>query len=251
MIITCEICSVKFNVSVDALGKNGRIVRCSNCNHEWFETAQTDILKADDKIKVENTAAVVAPNVEEKSPAKDLTVNVNKLNDFKDSLPNKSDKLMTFMKVITILLIITLIISGVILHQDKLTKIIPEMRHFYKFIQLNQADNLKFTIIDCTLKNQNSDHTVELDVQLVIKNISERQQRLDSIRFSTYSKDRIYLGEFVMQINKSISAGRDETIEGVLNRVPKEVAFIGIELGGALDFTLRSPSQLLKVKKLD
>ena len=249
MIITCEICSVKFNVSADALGKNGRIVRCSNCNHEWFQVAQTSVSKAPDEVKIDSAISAVAPNVEEKSPAKDLTVNVNKLNDFKDSLTNKSDKLMTFMKVITILLIITLIISGVILHQDKLTKIIPEMRHFYKFIQLNQADNLKFTIIDCTLKNQNSDHTVELDVQLVIKNLSDIQQRLDSIRFSTYDKNRVYLGEFIMLINKTVDAQKDETIEGVLNRVPKEIAFIGIELGGALDFTLRSPSQLLKVKK--
>ncbi len=36
MILTCPSCSASYNVSSEAIGENGRTVRCKKCAHTWF-----------------------------------------------------------------------------------------------------------------------------------------------------------------------------------------------------------------------
>lgn len=44
MILTCPSCSAKFMISSEALGSNGREVRCGKCAHMWFQEAERDSL---------------------------------------------------------------------------------------------------------------------------------------------------------------------------------------------------------------
>jgi len=36
MIINCENCNKKFNLDNNLIGQNGRLLKCSICNHTWF-----------------------------------------------------------------------------------------------------------------------------------------------------------------------------------------------------------------------
>ena len=36
MIITCINCNKKFDINADLIPKNGRLLECSSCNHQWF-----------------------------------------------------------------------------------------------------------------------------------------------------------------------------------------------------------------------
>ena len=36
MIITCINCNKKFDINSDLIPKNGRLLECSSCNHQWF-----------------------------------------------------------------------------------------------------------------------------------------------------------------------------------------------------------------------
>ncbi|MCB9965104.1 MAG: zinc-ribbon domain-containing protein [Rhodospirillales bacterium] len=42
MIVTCPSCLSKFKLSADALGEEGRTVRCGDCRHQWFQTPEED-----------------------------------------------------------------------------------------------------------------------------------------------------------------------------------------------------------------
>ncbi len=42
MILQCEECSARYLVPRDAIGADGRRVRCSHCGHEWFEPPPED-----------------------------------------------------------------------------------------------------------------------------------------------------------------------------------------------------------------
>ena len=37
MIITCKSCNTKYSINKNALGKNGKKVKCSNCGYEWYQ----------------------------------------------------------------------------------------------------------------------------------------------------------------------------------------------------------------------
>ena len=47
MIIACPECETRFKTSADAIGPNGRTVRCANCSATWFVPAETADLMLD------------------------------------------------------------------------------------------------------------------------------------------------------------------------------------------------------------
>ena len=41
MIISCEKCNKKFNISDNLISEEGRLLQCGSCNHKWFYKLQT------------------------------------------------------------------------------------------------------------------------------------------------------------------------------------------------------------------
>jgi predicted Zn finger-like uncharacterized protein len=62
MILTCPECATRFSTKAEAIGPNGRTVRCSQCSATWFAAADPDILSLNeiqqaDTIKVDESLA--------------------------------------------------------------------------------------------------------------------------------------------------------------------------------------------------
>lgn len=45
MILTCPSCSASYNVPKEAIGSEGRTVRCKKCRHEWFQDGEKQALE--------------------------------------------------------------------------------------------------------------------------------------------------------------------------------------------------------------
>lgn len=45
MIISCSECETRYVVAPAAIGKKGRLVKCSSCGHTWFEEAPAEVLE--------------------------------------------------------------------------------------------------------------------------------------------------------------------------------------------------------------
>ena len=52
MIISCIKCSKKFEINSDLIPINGRLLECSNCNHQWFYKKEKELVL--DKPVIEN-----------------------------------------------------------------------------------------------------------------------------------------------------------------------------------------------------
>lgn len=266
MILTCNNCDAKFNVNDEAIGVNGRNVKCSNCEFEWFQKPDVQVesrIISQPNAALEELKIQIALATQEPKPpvmAAPITQSISESElgaTLPKNAPNSPSSLnapsgsfmTTLLKVFILLAIPVLVVIMGIVHKSDITKKFPQFERFYDVIGLNSASDIKFQLIDCTLRDEGqsaSGKTVELDVKVIIKNTGPKQQDLNTIRFSTYTKDRVFLGEFVMKVGKIIMAGNTEVIEGVLNRVPKDVAFVIIEVGNTLDLKLRSAGGVLK-----
>lgn len=61
MILTCPECATRFSIESDAIGPNGRTVRCSQCSETWFASADPDILSLNE---IQNTQSINEQSVE-------------------------------------------------------------------------------------------------------------------------------------------------------------------------------------------
>ena len=55
MILTCPNCSTRYLTKPDAIGENGRTVRCAKCGTTWFVTADPDALALEDQARADMT----------------------------------------------------------------------------------------------------------------------------------------------------------------------------------------------------
>ena len=61
MILTCEKCATSYSVADDALGTDGRKVKCISCGHVWLQAANDDSKPSDEAGRLAQRAASDAP----------------------------------------------------------------------------------------------------------------------------------------------------------------------------------------------
>jgi predicted Zn finger-like uncharacterized protein len=49
MIVTCDNCQTRYNLSLSDIGESGRRVRCTNCGHEWVQFQKAGEKREDDE----------------------------------------------------------------------------------------------------------------------------------------------------------------------------------------------------------
>lgn len=93
MILTCPECATRFKIADDAIGANGRTVRCSQCSATWFVAAEPDVLNLDDAEEVtEIRQEVIREQVTDIDTDSDFsdTDNDNVENGFESGLENSA-----------------------------------------------------------------------------------------------------------------------------------------------------------------
>lgn len=61
MILTCEKCATSYSVADDALGTDGRKVKCISCGHVWLQAANDDSDPSDKAVKGGQAASAAPP----------------------------------------------------------------------------------------------------------------------------------------------------------------------------------------------
>ena len=127
MIISCENCNKRFEVSDNLIPEEGRLLQCSSCDHKWFfkktekliEKKEPKIIIKEDDNKILNET-FVEKTIEEKEITS-ITVNEENLSEIDDEEPQiKKDKKTNYLKffiVIIITFVAIIIIIDTFKHQ--------------------------------------------------------------------------------------------------------------------------------------
>lgn len=258
MILACPNCPAKFKLP-EGINPVGRTFKCSSCEHQW-------VLAEEPK----DSAPITSLESDSYEPAVSLGALLGKTNDseseidepaFKDSLKNNSKPtILAFYQkksyqilncLVCVLAIIFCLASYFISHADKLWQKNPSVLEYMQDIGLAPSNLLKFELVDCTISDiqaaKDSEKQIEVEVKVIINNTGSDPAKLHNIRFSVYNKDQNFIGDLQMQMDKLIAPGASETIEGRLNRVPKDTMFVAIDIGGSLDLLLRNRKVIAKI----
>ena len=112
MIISCENCNKRFEVSDNLIPEEGRLLQCSSCDHKWFfkkteklieKKEPKKIIKEDDN-KILNETFVKKTIEEEEITS--ITVNeenLSKINDEESQI--KKDKKTNYLKIFIVIII--------------------------------------------------------------------------------------------------------------------------------------------------
>ena len=112
MIISCENCNKRFEVSDNLIPEEGRLLQCSSCDHKWFfkkteklieKKEPKKIIKEDDN-KILNETFVEKTIEEEEITS--ITVNEENLSEVNDEEPQiKKDKKTNYLKIFIVIII--------------------------------------------------------------------------------------------------------------------------------------------------
>ena len=103
MLISCNSCNLKYLVNSAELGPDGRVVKCANCNYQWYQ---------ENLINLEDILTQSAP----------LTSGEKKFDNIKSSLPTPNlpstyvrDEKVSILNSFLVILAICMLISGFML----------------------------------------------------------------------------------------------------------------------------------------
>ena len=112
MIISCENCNKRFEVSDNLIPEQGRLLQCSSCDHKWFfKKTEKLIEKKEPKkiIKEDDNKILSETFVEktiEKKEIKSTTLNEETLSEIDDEEPQiKKDKKTNYLKIFIVIII--------------------------------------------------------------------------------------------------------------------------------------------------
>ena len=112
MIISCENCNKRFEVSNNLIPEQGRLLQCSSCDHKWFfkKTEKLIEKKEPKKIIKEDDNKILSETFVKKTIEKEeitsTTLNEETLSEIDDEKPQiKKDKKTNYLKIFIVIII--------------------------------------------------------------------------------------------------------------------------------------------------
>lgn len=281
MIITCGNCESNFRVPKDAIGPNGRLVKCSTCDHEWVVKPEP----MDMEVKQQEQEAEATPQEtkaevhEEKQHEPEKKADVDAPKEKAQESISKSEVKETAVRsedepkkkppkrfimpaepyhkrvwcrysvyaafAASLLILITQITIN---NRSIIAYTSSSITKAYEFMGMYDIEGLVLEKIDCTIgeirSSKDLGNQIEVEVDAFIKNTTNRAKKIQNIRFVLFDINRDEVGELIMEVGNTIEPGESFHIEGVLNRVPKTAEFVSIDYGNYVEMYYKNMNLL-------
>lgn len=225
MFITCPECSTRYVVKADAIGAEGRKVKCAKCDHKWHQDPPSD-----DEREVAATAVDTTPQetAEIKTDKRKLPV----VTDSKEPIVSK------WMKAAVFLLLICNAVGGVIVYKDEITMHMPQAKKFYEMAGLHDAKD-GIIMYDISVIEAPWKETTAKWISGVLYNSEEEDIAIQKIRISMLDQEYKKIGERYFPTNDQALAAKEELpFRAPLPRMPEDTAHLVVDMGNDLHMLL-------------
>lgn len=229
MILTCPDCATRFKIKPEALGPNGRTVRCSQCKATWFVAAepdalelietetQQDIVRQDEAVPAPDTKAPASPAPESKAgpgsetasrtaePSEPAPGPHTLIRERKERARVRRRLIGVGMIWVVTLGLLALMALAAFLFRAQIVKVFPGTAPVYKALGL-EANVLGLEIYDIQTKFGTNDGTPVLFVNGRIKNFATSKRDVDMIRLSFKNKAGERIASWVIEPPKAVLA---------------------------------------------
>lgn len=286
MILSCPACNASFHVPDGAIPATGRNLKCSKCQHIWFAMNEpeneklapslNDMLASvseDIKSHIGDLQSLAENDIKLKidiAPIDEVSIEQAQATDNQPAIAAQhQDAIATDIKEQKVNLEIPhvavtnkqanykypIIFSMIVLVLLLLTNAIISLYH-YKWhaglydalchnVGLYCAPKVKILKVASHLRTVKND--MQLDLSIHLSNSDNVMHKIDQIRFLFFDKNMHYIMQDVTVIDRILQPHENTTIEGVLNAVPSDAAYLHIAFGNTYDFYLSPPNVINKV----
>ena len=222
MILTCPECSTRYLTKENAIGPNGRTVRCAKCDTTWFVASEADELALqDNQMPVEDivpaTAGIAAAAAPDNAFAHDSPTDKTQQPGAHVVMRDKVDKDRRRRRLTSVGLIwaipLTLLfiaaILGYIFRQDIVNEF-PQTATLYKSLGVDVTLS-GLNIEDPITRSALVDGQPVLVVNGAIRNIASKTLDVPMVELSLHSKDGEPIVTWLVDINKE-RLGKNERV---------------------------------------
>lgn len=208
MILTCPECSTRYLTKENAIGPNGRTVRCAKCDTTWFVASEADELALhDNQIPVEEIVQAPMGDITAETAPNGVS-NISQAPGAHVVMRDKVDKerrrrRLTSVGLIWAVPLFMLFIAAILgyVFRQNIVNGIPQMATLYKTLGVDVTMS-GLNIEDPITRSALIDGKPVLVVNGAVKNITSKEQDVPMVELSLHSKDGESLVTWLVDVNK-------------------------------------------------
>ncbi len=218
MIVGCPNCSARFIVKAQAIGENGRKVKCARCKHTWFQKPDLEVLEA----------AIQSNSLDEPNETEPVPNGAN--------VPAVAKQGVSFyLKLAAMISFILFILTMSLINANN---VLPKMAGFYSIFGL--YDTTDIALYDIKVEKIVSGKYNDVLVSGKIVNESEQQKNLPALRMTILSDEGVKLKTITLEPEGSVmDPGEKIDFEDRIPRMPNNASRVVMDLGNGLDLASR------------
>ena len=217
MILNCPECSTSYLTKEDAIGPNGRTVRCAKCEATWFVAAEMDELTLKD-----NQLEAIVPAAQQTSSVPDLSApgegvanplfggvgaDVEHRDKVEGERRRRRLRSVALIWIIPLLVLIFAAILGYVFRQN-IVKKVPAAATFYKSFGIKVKTSgldIEKPVTRSALVNGEP----ILVINSAVRNISSMPQNVPYVEFSLHSKSGTPVVTWLVDVKKDSLAKKE------------------------------------------
>ncbi len=238
MIIICPACTTHFTAPREAIGEDGRMVKCSRCGHSWYYDPRVEE-QPEEALPEEKVAAEAAEEadpfamlLEEEQPddSGDEPLRYEPVNAV-EVPPKQAGVLLKLGAVASLLLAIT---TGLIAHHEHY----PMLSDLFEGIGLQNTDGLGFTRLEVERKPLGDQ--LELWLEGEISNDADTIRVMPDVVITLLSKQGREIGRLTYPVQKDLlEPGETVIITPEITNIPSLAKHLVLDIGNAWELSFR------------